>query len=162
MAVHSLHGLTLSLVIFSWAFGLNLVWEVLHAVFYVCSSYVYIETLRDILEATIGDGLLTLCLFGLGIIYHRKIFWIYHCTRTDCLLLIGSGVLVAVLIEFFSIHIFKRWEYNALMPLIPGLEVGITPVVQLALLPMATFFLTTRLLPLPAHRSRQWQERKEE
>jgi hypothetical protein len=142
-------------VIFGWAFGLNLVWEVLHTVFYVCSSYIYTETLRDILEATIGDSVITLCLYGLGIVYHQKMTWIYHCTHRDCLFLMGSGVLLALLIEFFSIHIFDRWEYNALMPLIPGLGVGVTPVVQLALLPMATFFLTTRLLPLPLYEGRQ-------
>lgn len=46
---------------------------------------------------------------------------------------IGISFLVAVLIEVFALSA-TRWAYGLWMPVIPILEVGLTPIIQLPLL----------------------------
>ncbi|MGC9347551.1 MAG: hypothetical protein ACP5JG_05380 [Anaerolineae bacterium] len=39
-----------------------------------------------------------------------------------------------------------RWTYNSRMPMIPGLQVGLTPAIQMPLLMFPTLWLAQRLL----------------
>ena len=46
------------------------------------------------------------------------------------------GVLLAVSFELWAIYAVRRWEYGS-MPLIPIIGVGITPVLQMVIVPLA-------------------------
>jgi hypothetical protein len=50
------------------------------------------------------------------------------------------GFVVAVVNEWYGLNT-KRWKYKTSMPIIPILNVGITPAIQLAILGCASFYL---------------------
>lgn len=50
------------------------------------------------------------------------------------------GAAVAVVIEWRALGL-ERWAYGSRMPVIPGLNVGIVPILQMVLLPPAIFLL---------------------
>ena len=49
--------------------------------------------------------------------------------------MLGTGLVIAIVVEWAAIHWLHRWSYTAQMPLIPGLEIGVTPVLQMLVLP---------------------------
>lgn len=112
-------------IIFISAFVLNVIWEHLHSVLYVSYQGREITNLI-LLKASLFDAVvitfiayLTLSLFGRG--------------------RVGEGVSVLVLF-IFAVILEKyalgtsRWVYTDVMPIIPLLNVGLTPAVQLGLL----------------------------
>ena len=48
------------------------------------------------------------------------------------------GVLLAVSYELWAIHAVSRWQYGT-MPIIPVVRVGLTPVLQMIVVPFLTF-----------------------
>jgi len=55
-------------------------------------------------------------------------------------LILFIGILISVLIELFAIKT-DRWRYDELMPIIPLLNIGLTPTLQLGLLGYLSFWL---------------------
>lgn len=51
------------------------------------------------------------------------------------------GVLLAVAFELWAVHAVGRWAYGS-MPLIPVLRVGVTPVLQMVVVPLLTLALS--------------------
>ena len=49
-----------------------------------------------------------------------------------------SGLLIAIIIEYLAVRVSGVWSYSARMPLVPGLRVGLTPLLQTVLLPAAS------------------------
>jgi hypothetical protein len=70
-------------------------------------------------------------------------FWIAKMSRTDVALVIILGVLVAVGVEKWALNTL-RWEYASTMPLIPYIKVGLLPILQMTILPWATFRLVRK------------------
>ncbi len=117
--------------IFLLSLGLNFVWENLHSFLYASYQGGPIGEFI-LLRAALGDavllGILALPFFYLDFFKKRK--W----------LIIPIGVAVAILIELYALHT-GRWAYNSYMPLIPFLDVGLTPTLQLGLLGWVVYFL---------------------
>ncbi len=110
--------------IFLLAFVLNLVWENLHAVLYYLPSGEPI-TQRMLLRATLIDAFF-ITTFSLPFL-----FWTWFSKRIW--LIIPVGISVAVAIEFRAL-LSNRWAYGEAMPIIPILNTGLTPTIQLGLL----------------------------
>lgn len=60
--------------------------------------------------------------------------WLHEVRRAPCLVYLGSGLGITVLVEWLSVHVFDRWTYDAAMPVVLG--VGLTPVLQRLVLPL--------------------------
>lgn len=117
------------LIIFGAAFLLNLIWENLHAPLYVHYQGGAITQLV-LLRAALVDALFItgLALPFLYIPYLRE--------RTWYALLIG--LIAAILLERFALT-NGRWAYTAQMPIVPLLNTGLTPTIQLGLLSYGIF-----------------------
>jgi hypothetical protein len=50
------------------------------------------------------------------------------------------GAMLVVAFELWAIYVVHRWEYG-LMPLLPVVRVGLTPVLQMIVVPAITLFL---------------------
>ncbi len=89
--------------------------------------------------ASLGDGIMVLLLFGIGrlICGHRN--WFVHPGLKGYAILTLAGVLMAVAVEWVAVHMLQRWSYAQAMPLIPGFEIGLVPVLQMVLLPPLIF-----------------------
>lgn len=47
------------------------------------------------------------------------------------------GVLLATAFELWAVYVVKRWEYG-LMPIVPVVRMGVTPMLQMIFVPVAT------------------------
>ena|SRR3989344_1776117 len=117
------------ILIFLAGFLLNLVWENLH-------SYLYAQyqggaiTQLVLLRATLFDAVFITLLAALFIKvpYFRERRWYA----------LIFGVIAAVILEKYALN-SGRWAYNEFMPVIPLLNTGLTPTLQLGILSHIVF-----------------------
>ncbi|MFA6566408.1 MAG: hypothetical protein WCT48_06705, partial [Candidatus Paceibacterota bacterium] len=111
-----------------------LIWENLHAFLY--AGYKGGEITQFILfRASLGDAVM-ITLLAL------PFFFIPSLKKWSWLIII-LGVLLAVYIEWYALGA-GRWAYNAYMPIIPFLNVGLTPTIQLGLLGYVSYRVVER------------------
>lgn len=115
------------------SFAFHLTWELAQSPLYTCS----IDMNRCFwicVHATFGDVVIMLVLYAI----HQKVPSLWK------MALIGTAL--ALVIEKISIEL-ERWSYLPSMPLIPGIEVGITPILQMALIPPLVFYILRSRYP---------------
>ncbi len=117
------------LLIFVYAFSLNWIWENLHS--YLYAHYQNGEiTQRVLSRAALFDAIL---ITVLGFLFVRITYF-----RNRKWYALVFGFIVAILIELYALKT-GRWAYNEYMPLIPILETGLTPSIQLGMLSYLIF-----------------------
>jgi hypothetical protein len=100
------------------------------------------------------DGLGIALICGIGIVRFRSPGWICHPGARGWLLTLGLGFVGAVLVERAALTL-GWWRYGSEMPIIPGLGVGLSPLLQFLVLPPVVLFLATcRWLRRSQERSR--------
>lgn len=97
------------------------------------------------LQAIPGDVVVTLLVYLLVAAWRRNVRWIERLTGVDLAVAGMTGAVIAVGLERQALPV-GRWAYATAMPLIPGLQVGVTPVLQMAILLPLTFFLARIIL----------------
>lgn len=119
------------------AFMINLLWEIAHGTLYEGFQY-DLKHISFCTLASVADMLMVLLLFfGFAIVY-KDIFWIGRPSMQRIVVLISVGTAGAILAEIW--HTSRGdWIYGANMPLLPFVKVGVSPVVQFALLPWLIF-----------------------
>ena len=138
-------GVQEALRILAVAFLLNWIWEATHAAAYVESTGPFLYRLRHCLPMAGTDALWTLALWFLvtGAMQRADPAW-----RLTTVAVLGAVSAVAV--ERVALA-DGRWTYNALMPIVPIVDVGLWPVAQMTILPVITAWLARarprRLLP---------------
>lgn len=114
-------------IIFLAAFALNAIWENLHSLLYANYMQGQITELI-LLRASLADAvMITIMAFPFLFFLAKKHEWI----------IVPVGFIVAICIEFWALKT-GRWAYNAYMPIIPLLAIGLTPAIQLGLLGYAS------------------------
>lgn len=124
------------------AFVLNLPWEVLHGTLYQGFAF-DLAHMAWCLRASVVDALYTTMLFAVIAGIKRNKGWLAAPSRGDLGAIILTGLVVAILIEYWALGM-ERWAYTSWMPVLPGMQVGLSPVVQLMVLPMLTFWIMRR------------------
>lgn len=89
--------------------------------------------------AALGDGLLVLLIYAAGQAALRRHDWFVHPGRIGYALMLLTGLIVGIGIEWVAVFIGSQWSYTPRMPLIPVLHVGIAPVAQMLGLPPLIF-----------------------
>lgn len=138
------HSLSL---FFGGSFLLHLLWENLQAPLYEG----YMSLLQHFwicFKATWGDLLFMLTIYAALAIVHRDPFWVADravCTNSATWVIVPLiGVLLALSFEFWAVYVDHRWQYTEAMPLIPVLQIGLTPVLQMLIIPLVTLLFTSR------------------
>ncbi len=126
------------------SFGLHLVWEVAQAPLYTCFWLDWLGCLAACLRATIGDVGLTLAVWGVGVAFTRNPAWPTVLRPIGAIGVALIGAALAIGIERHALST-GRWAYTPLMPIIPMLGVGVTPVLQMTLLLPLTYYLVGKL-----------------
>lgn len=123
------------------AFGANLIWEMAHMRAYrELESQPWRETLAGCAAAALGDVVLTWIPFALGAVVSRSLRWTWAGGAKTYCALAALGFATAVIGEHVALR-SGEWSYNERMPIIPGIEVGAWPVLQLTLLVPLSFGL---------------------
>ena len=113
--------------------ALNLAWELSQAMFYTCSK----DPVRCFwlcLRASLGDVVIVAGLYGIIALLFRDRRWFARFSWAKLMSLMIVGGIIAIGIEKYALAV-HRWEYLPSMPLIPGLAVGVWPVLQMILIP---------------------------
>ena len=123
------------LLVFIIALILNFLWEELHSVLYVQHQNGPVTNFV-LFRAALFDALIItlLAIPFLKFEFLAKRLWIF----------VILAVLFSIGLELFAIKT-NRWEYSPNMPLVPFLNTGLTPTIQLGLLGYGTLLLMRRL-----------------
>ncbi len=126
------------------AFSLNFIWELAQGPLYESFKYDW-EHVSFCALASVADMLMLLILlFGFGLIY-RNVFWVIDLSSKPILVLVTAGTIGAILGEVW--HTSRGdWAYAESMPMLPWVEVGISPILQFALLPSLIFLIGKKLI----------------
>ena len=123
--------------IFIISFLLNFIWENLHSLLY--AKYMGKPITQFILfHATLGDAVM-ITLIALPFLFlptFKKHEW----------LIIPIGIIISISIEWYALGA-GRWAYNEYMPLVPYLNVGLTPLIQIGLLGYLSFRISDIIKP---------------
>jgi hypothetical protein len=126
------------------AFGLNWPWELLHAPAYSeTAGRPWRETVPMATAASLGDVAITLAVYGVGALAVADWRWglsgRWHVYGVEALL----GGACAVSYEWRALAV-GRWSYTERMPIVPLLDVGLWPLLQLTLLVPSAFAVARR------------------
>lgn len=134
----------LVITIVAIGFSLNFIWENLHSVLYT-----NINPLMHILPyytlSTLGDIIAILVLYWIMAKIRKNNLWIQALNKKDALWLLLFGAIIAVFVEIICV-ILRLWSYGPNMPVVPLINVGLSPLLQMMFLPLLTFYLTKKLL----------------
>ena len=99
------------------------------------------ETSLFCLIASFGDALMILIIFYVVALLAKDFNWILNLNPLKIFLSLIVGIIIGVLVEQFALT-FNMWDYSSLMPIIPWGKIGISPILQMLILPLVVFKLT--------------------
>ncbi len=122
------------LFIFIVSFILNFLWEISQAFLYA-PHFVGIAGLITVhLRAGLGDVLMVFIILALDTLILNRIFVGEKTAVKRYLVIMLIGFVLATLVEKYALAT-GRWSYASLMPIIPFLNVGLTPILQMIVIP---------------------------
>lgn len=89
--------------------------------------------------ASLGDGIMVLLIAAAGRIVLRQSDWFLRPGVRGYLVMITTGLVLAVIVEWVALHILNHWQYTGHMPKLPVLNVGLVPLLQMMILPPIIF-----------------------
>lgn len=126
------------------AFLLNYAWEIGHCPLYTVCVYDGPHLIFLALASLADVIMVGLLYFGFALIY-RNGLWMMHPTTSRVFWLMLVGGVGATVSEIAHLSA-GNWAYTSRMPIIPGIEVGLTPVLQFTILPVLIYGLNSFLL----------------
>lgn len=140
--IHLLRSLS---AIFVVAVALNYVWELGQAPLF--EGHESWENMWwHCFVASLGDGLILWTMYAIGWIVFGRRDWFMRVGPREYAVMLASGLVVAIAIEWIAIHLLERWEYGPAMPLLPGLDLGLVPLLQMLILPPIIFYIAKKWL----------------
>jgi hypothetical protein len=120
--------------LFVSSFVLNWVWELGHKPF--CAEMAkqsWRQTLLLGTAASLGDVVLTFVVYGVGALTIGHLRWTMSRTWNVYAAAAVLGAAPAAAVECHALA-SGRWSYTELMPIVPGVGLGLWPLLQLTLL----------------------------
>lgn len=134
------HGLQVLIRLFVAATLVNYPWEIGQAFLYIGMDY-SLSMWWHCFVASLGDGVLVWVIYGVGCVILGRSDWFSVHGRNRYVVMLTSGLIIGVAVEWLATHVFDRWSYTDQMPLIEGFDIGWVPVLQMLLLPPLVFRL---------------------
>ena len=132
-----------------FALLLNFPWEILQASLYAgMVEAPHFEVTKGCLQATLGDMVIMLFAFEFVAIGARSRRWILVPTGWQSGLFVSVGVSITAAIEWLATRgrWVVGWNYLPEMPLLPGTDIGLSPLLQWVVLPLLTIWFVGRQL----------------
>jgi hypothetical protein len=129
--------------VFIVAVLLNYLWELGQAPLYLGGEEYNAGVFWHCFVASLGDGIMLLLIVTVGWITLRKPAWFVRPGFRGYLVMITTGVVLAVVVEWVAVHGLGRWVYAEKMPTVPGLGIGLVPIAQMLILPPLIFRIAT-------------------
>jgi hypothetical protein len=117
----------------------NYVWELAQAPLYTGLESYRLAVLWHCFVASFGDGVMVLLIYLAGRITLQRLDWFEHPGVRGYVVMLTTGFLLGLLVEWLGLRVLNRWQYTDRMPLLPRLGLGIVPIAQMLLLPPLIF-----------------------
>ena len=115
---------------------LNFIWEVaqlpLYTLWWTASAR---EAAFAIFHCTAGDLLIAAISLALAIAVFGRREWPARRFGAVAFAAVAFGVAYTGFSEWLNIHVRQSWAYSAWMPIIPGIGIGFSPLMQWLLIP---------------------------
>lgn len=128
---------------------INFGWEVSQMPLYAFSGVTapeYGEFIKLHWITAFKDGIIVVALYVLVGILVRNAAWGKRFNYRRLLFLASLGALWAAGIEYHAVFVAHRWAYGFAMPLLPAINIGVAPVVQMIIVPFISVMLARRQL----------------
>ncbi len=138
-----------------FALLLNYPWEFAQApLFAAMAEAPHWDAIKRCSTATLGDIVIMLIAYWSVAAIARSRYWITAPTAAHLMMFVAVGVTITVLIEQLALRglWFGGWDYSSLMPVIPGIGVGLSPLLQWIVLPPLAVWFVRRQLAAVSHR----------
>lgn len=129
------------LSLISWSFFLNFFWEVAQTYFYTLRDSPFPTMLYGWFHCTLGDVIINTGSFSFISMLNRSRRWFLKLNALNFVSFLLIGLVYTVFSEWLNVHIFKSWAYNELMPIVPLINVGLTPFLQWLVIPPIAILL---------------------
>jgi hypothetical protein len=125
----------------------NLVWEFAHLPLYtIWETGSTFGLVFAAVHCTGGDILIALSSLMLALLLAGDDAWPARRQRRVAVLTIAFGLAYTVFSEWLNIEVREAWAYRDLMPVIPIIDAGLSPVMQWVVIPLAAFWWARRPL----------------
>lgn len=132
---------------FGWSFVLHLIWESAQAPLFDGYTSFWQHFFVCLYGTATGDMFFMAVIYLVLVAVHRDGWWVAHKECYDhvatWIIPVVVGTLLAMSFELWAVYVAHRWVYGV-MPLIPIVGVGVTPVLQMIFVPLATIALAHR------------------
>lgn len=119
-----------------FGFLLNFFWEIWQApLFGGMDKLTHFESNMSCTQAALGVVVILLVAFWIIALSARSRSWIIHPTTVQVSGFIIIGIVISMIFEAVAINFLNRWQYVVVMPTLPILGTGITPVLQWLIIP---------------------------
>lgn len=108
------------------------------------------EANKSCSRATLGDAVIMLVAYGFVALVARNRRWILAPALSQLALFVAIGVVVTAVIEWLVLHgrWIDSWSYARGMPIVPGLGIGLVPLLQWIVLPLLVVWFVRRQLAM--------------
>jgi hypothetical protein len=114
----------------------NLLWEPAQLPLYtIWDTGTVREKAFAVMHCTGGDILIALATWSFAVIIAGHPLWPTQAFRRVALLTIVAGLAYTGFSEWLNTAVRQSWGYSDLMPIIPGLRLGLSPVLQWLVIP---------------------------
>ncbi|MFK5980390.1 MAG: hypothetical protein QM488_16040 [Rhizobiaceae bacterium] len=135
-----------NLVVFS--FLLHFIWEFVQAPTYAGMIELnHWDGIKLCMSATFGDVGFALTAYWLTSAIARSRSWVLHPSLNNLLIFLSVGIALTIGFEYYYTNISLRWTYSELMPLVPPIGTGLSPLLQWIIIPVLVLWFTRRQLP---------------
>ena len=132
-----------SIVVFS--FLLHFVWEFLQAPTYTgMADMRHWDGIKLCFSATVGDVGFALTAFWITSAVARSRDWFLQPTLAQLSIFMAVGIGLTMGFEYYYTNISLRWTYSELMPLVPPLGTGLSPLIQWLTIPPLVLWFARR------------------
>lgn len=130
---------------------LNLVWEAAQLPLYtIWKEGTSGDMVFAVLHCTAGDVVLALALLSCALLAVGGPAWPGRRAGGIAALTMLTGFACTVLIEWLNVVVWRNWAYSDLMPILPPLGTGLSPVLQWLFIPSAALWAAQRASRLSA------------
>ena len=121
-------------------------WEILQSPLFASLSQVdHFTGIAICLKATLGDLAIALAAFWSAALVSKDRNWVANTGRTALVVFFATGLLATVGLEYLNTEVLERWSYDGMMPTLPVLGTGLSPILQWVFVPLLVLWYMRRL-----------------
>lgn len=123
----------------------SLVWESLHMPLYTLWAEATVWGLAaDVVACTGANMVIASASLLIAAVIVGKDTWQLRRPIKVALPVCGIAVGYTLFSEWLNVQVFRAWAYSSLMPLLPGTEIGVSPILQWIVTPAAALWWAHR------------------